>query len=80
MKFVFMNDTGQNIGIHPGTEHHGVRCDKTSIKPGEQVEFWLPDGTYPWVKMWDHGRNGLWILVSTERLSGGEYSNEEMSQ
>lgn len=80
MKFVFTNDTGRNISIHPGTELHGVRCDKTNIKPGEQVEFHLPKRTYPWVKMWDHDKYGLSILVSTEKISGGKHPDEKMSQ
>ncbi|WP_257206521.1 hypothetical protein [Bacillus thuringiensis] len=35
------------------------------IKPLEERVFILPNGTYPWVKIWDYGKErGLQILVS----------------
>ena len=66
MKFEYFNDTGREIGIHPATREHGTECDMSPIKHLEIRTFYLPDGTYPWVKMWDYGeeRGGLCILVS----------------
>lgn len=65
MKFQYLNDTQRVISIHPATELHGCQCDMSPIKHGELRTFILPEGTYPWVKMWDHGGEyGLCILVS----------------
>lgn len=59
-KFVYFNDTQKDIRIHPATRIHGCQCDMSPIKPYEEREFILPEGTYPWLKQWDNGR----ILVS----------------
>jgi hypothetical protein len=68
MKFVYYNDTGRNVGIHPATQFHGCEVDMSAIKPLEQRVFILPEGTYPWVKMWDYGGDyGLQILVSPQQ-------------
>jgi hypothetical protein len=65
MKLKYFNDTGREISIHPGTLASGTKCDINIIKPLEEREFFLPDDTYPWVKMWDYGpEQGLSILVS----------------
>ncbi|NUJ17490.1 hypothetical protein FKN04_12980 [Bacillus glycinifermentans] len=64
MKFVYFNDTGRDIGIHPATKIHGTVCDMEVIKPYEKRVFNLPEDTYPLVKMWDYGEIGLQILVS----------------
>jgi len=65
VKFVYFNDTGRIVGVHPATFMHGCSGDKTPIKPKEQRLFILPENTYPWVKMWDYGEKiGLQILVS----------------
>lgn len=65
MKFVYFNDTGRDVTIHSATKEHGTVCDMTTIKPLEERVFTLPNGTYPWVKMWDYGEKyGLSILVS----------------
>ncbi len=65
MKFVYFNDTGREVSIHPATKIHGTKCDMTTIKPLEERTFHLPKNTYPWVKMWDYGEErGLSILVS----------------
>lgn len=67
MKFKFFNDTGREVSIHPATEIHGCQCDMGKIKPLETRTFILPDGTYPWLKMWDYGEKvGLSILVSPQ--------------
>lgn len=68
MKFKYFNDTKRNISIHPATYTHGCTSDKSVIKPLEICTFELPDDSYPWVKMWDHGGdNGLCILVSPQK-------------
>lgn len=65
MKFKYYNDTGRIVSIHPATFIHGCQGDETPIKPLEERLFILPEGTYPWVKMWDYGgERGLQILVS----------------
>lgn len=64
MKFVFFNDTGRLVRIHPATHIHGCIAKKEAIKHLEQREFILPDHTFPWVKMWDNQDLGLTILVS----------------
>ncbi|MFS0558991.1 hypothetical protein [Brevibacillus sp. 179-C9.3 HS] len=67
MKFKYYNDTGRMISIHPATKAGGVECEMDIIKPLEERTFHLPHGTYPWVKMWDHGgEGGLFILVSAQ--------------
>ena len=68
MKFVYLNDTGREVSIHPATEILGVKCDMSNIKPFEERTFILPEDTYPWIKMWDYGlEQGLSILVSPEK-------------
>lgn len=65
MKFVFFNDTGREVNIHPATQLHGCVCDMSRVKPLKIREFNLPEGTYPMVKMWDYGdKVGLSILVT----------------
>lgn len=64
MKFVYFNDTDRLVSIHPATQIHGCECDMNAIDPLEERVFLLPEGTYPWVKMWDYGKSGLQILVS----------------
>ncbi|GAB6450266.1 hypothetical protein bcgnr5390_13680 [Bacillus luti] len=64
MKFQYSNDTQRTVSIHPGTFAHGCTGDKEEILPNETRTFLLPEGTYPWVKMWDYGEKGLMILVS----------------
>lgn len=67
LKFVYYNDTGREVSIHPATEVHGTKCDMSTIQPLEMRTFILPENTYPWVKMWDYGEaDGLSILVSPE--------------
>ena len=67
----YFNDTNNVIRIHPATLIHGceIKDDKTEIQPLEIVTFYLPEGTYPWVKVWSHGT----ILVSPQR-----YPEEEI--
>lgn len=56
MKIVYYNDTGQKVSIHPATkETYSVECDMSDIQPLQQRVFYLPENTYPWVKMWDYG-------------------------
>jgi hypothetical protein len=64
MKFIYFNDTGRKVSIHPATFSHGCTSSSEPIKPLEQRVFELPVGTFPWVKMWDYGEIGLSILVS----------------
>lgn len=65
MKFQYFNDTKRRVSIHPATFSHGCTSDKDVINPLEVCTFHLPEGTFPWVKMWDYGEEyGLQILVS----------------
>jgi len=64
VKFVFYNDTGRMVYVHPATFIHGCKGNETPIQLLEVREFELPVKTYPWVKMWDHDEKGLCILVS----------------
>ncbi|UQZ74818.1 hypothetical protein C2I17_09705 [Niallia circulans] len=63
MKFVFFNDTGRLVKIHPAT-FHGCITKKEPIKHLEEREFILPEGTFAWTKMWDYEEFGLSILVT----------------
>jgi len=65
LKFVYYNDTGRKVSIHPATkETYKVECDTSTIQPLQERIFYLPDNTYPWVKMWDYGeKRGLSIIV-----------------
>lgn len=65
MKVIYFNDTKRMVSIHPATTMYGIECEDTPIKPLEERTFTLPEGTYPWIKMWDYGEGrGLQILVS----------------
>lgn len=64
MKFVFFNDTGRLVRIHPATHLHGCITEKEPIKHLEVREFVSQDQTFPWVKLWDNSELGLTILVS----------------
>jgi hypothetical protein len=64
MKFIYFNDTGRKVSIHPATFSHGCTGSSEPIKHLEQRVFELPEGTFPWVKMWDYGEIGLSLLVS----------------
>ncbi len=64
MKFKYFNDTNRLVKIHATTFSHGTTADSKPINPLEERTFILPEGTYPWVKMWDYGEAGLTILVS----------------
>lgn len=76
MKFVYFNDTGRKVSIHPATEMDGVKCDMETIEPLEERTFYLPSNTYPWVKMWDYGeKRGLSILVSARKDDLGNTTN-----
>jgi hypothetical protein len=79
-KFVYYNDTGRLVGIHPATRTHGCECDMAGIKHGEVREFILPEGTYAWVKMWDYGNAGLQILVSPHSYEKNEGVPHEPSE
>lgn len=71
MKLVYFNDTGKEINIHPGTFLHGIKTSKAPIKPLEERVFELPDGTYPWIKMWEY-QGQLSIFVSGEKVNEQE--------
>lgn len=65
MKFLFFNDTGRTVRIHPATYIHCCQAERTPIEPLEERLFVLPQGTFPVVKLWDHGQDiGLKLLVS----------------
>lgn len=65
--FIFFNDTGKEVKIHPATEIHGCTCEMTPIKPLEERVFHLPEETVAWVKMWDYDTY-LSILVSPRMI------------
>lgn len=46
---------------------HGCTCNMNTIKHLEERFFLLPEGTIPWVKMWDYG-DSLAILVSPKTI------------
>jgi len=65
VKFIYFNDTGRTVFIHPATFISGCKSKESPIQSLEERTFILPDNTYPWVKMWDYGNEkGLQILVS----------------
>jgi hypothetical protein len=64
LKLVYFNDRGRLVEIHPATVNHGCVVNKETIKPLQEREFILPEGTYAWIKMWDYEEFGLSILVS----------------
>lgn len=67
-KFEYYNDTQRDVSIHSATKLHGCNYEGDSvIKHGEVKTFELPNGTYPWVKMWDYKNYGLQILVSPSK-------------
>jgi hypothetical protein len=77
-KFVYYNDTPRIVGIHPATITHGCDVDMSAIQPGELRTFILPEGTYPWVKMWDYAPKGsLQILVSPHSESDDGFVKHE---
>lgn len=63
MMLIFFNDTTRLVRVHPATISHGCIVKKDPIKHLEERIFELPEGSIPWVKMWDDER-GLTILVS----------------
>lgn len=64
MKFVYFNDTGKVVRIHPATFAHGCEGSSEPIQPLEEREFTLPEGTYPWFKQW----RDFTILVSPQKV------------
>ncbi|MGG0720140.1 hypothetical protein ABE096_21540 [Robertmurraya massiliosenegalensis] len=64
MNLIFFNDTRRLVRIHPATISHGCKVNKEPINPLEDRVFVLPEGSFPWVKMWDNAQLGLTILVS----------------
>ncbi|MFP7487290.1 hypothetical protein SFC65_24355 [Priestia filamentosa] len=66
---IYHNHTNRNVTIHTATFEHGCTADKNGIAANETCAFTLPNGTFPWVKMWDYGIDdgvdrGLMVLVS----------------
>jgi hypothetical protein len=45
MKFIYFNDTGRKVTIHPATFSQGFSGSSEPIKPLEQRVFELPDGS-----------------------------------
>lgn len=69
-QFLYYNDTKRTVRIHPATKSHGTDCNMNEILAGEMRMFYLPEGSYPWVKMWDYGgESGLSLLVSPTPMS-----------
>lgn len=64
MILVFFNDTKRLVKIHPATNIHGCKVSKEPIRHMEERVFELPEGSFPWVKLWDNDQRGLTILVS----------------
>lgn len=64
MKTAIYNDSNRNMHIHSATEEYGVKGDMSTIKHLEERIFELPEGKYPWIKVWDHGgEDGLTVLI-----------------
>jgi hypothetical protein len=64
MKLQFYNDTGRVVDIHPATLANGCDVDEQPIQPGTIRTFTLPNGSTPWVKLWDYGDQGLQIFIA----------------
>jgi hypothetical protein len=60
-KYLFFNDTGKIISIHPETQESGIIVEKNNknyenvIYPLELVVFTAPEGKIPIMKLWDYG-------------------------
>jgi hypothetical protein len=77
-KFVYYNDTGRAVNIHPATHVHGTECDMSPINHGEVRHFKTMEGSIPFVKMWDYGvSHGLQILVSGAFYKDEDYYKED---
>ncbi len=50
MKYLFLNDTTKKMGIHSAS----VDAGKHYLEPAEYVEVNIPDGTIPYIKVWDN--------------------------
>lgn len=62
-RFMFFNDTKEDIQIHSGVRIHGIRYDGDScIKPLEVKTFYLPVDYVPLVKMWRRDTSTIMIL------------------
>jgi hypothetical protein len=69
MNLIFFNDTRRLVRIHPATITHGCKVSKEPILHLDQRLFELPEGSFPWIKLWDDGSLGLTILVSPMKES-----------
>lgn len=68
MRFDFFNDTGREVRIHPATFDSGCEVNAEKIQPLETRTFSLPAGTFPSMKLWDHG-DFLMIFVWSSPLT-----------
>lgn len=54
-KFIFFNDTGKTLSIHPGMAFRGIKWSGEDFIPNADIKiFTLPPGMVPMVKVWSH--------------------------
>lgn len=72
-KYLFLNDTGENLVIHGGSgKVLSKNTDKGIISHGETVVVEYPSHFYPWVKVW----KGVVLLSSISPEVFKEITNE----
>lgn len=71
-KFIYYNDTGRDVSVHPGTDDKvSFREPSLTIESGAYMEFSYPENFTPMIKMWDYGKLGLQIIVMLVEEKGG---------
>lgn len=50
MKYFFLNDTKERMGIHSGSVESTKK--KAFLDPGESIWVSIEEDTYPWIKVW----------------------------
>lgn len=75
-KFIYFNNTDKLVSIHPATLKHGCEVDLEAIKPGEHRLFLLPEGAYPWLRMFEYSTH-FEILVSPHNITDDNYVGHE---
>lgn len=48
MKYLYLNDTGKDQWMHSASS-----SIERQLKPGQCVVVEIPDGTIPWIKVWN---------------------------
>lgn len=65
MIYKFLNDTRGKMGIHPGSSDS--LANKFYLDPAELVEVEIPEGTTPFIKVWDKLVLLSWTEPKTEK-------------